>query len=42
MWEERQTEYSSIWPTLLAIGGCAMVAMIVVIDVLGMITEGPK
>lgn len=39
MCEERQNEYGQIWPTLIAIGACCIVALVVVIDILGMVAQ---
>lgn len=37
---EQNDEPVSIVPTLLALGACALIALIMVVDVLGMIAEG--
>jgi len=40
MWIEQEDGSSSVIPTLLALGACALIALIVVVDVLGMVAEG--
>lgn len=39
MWEDRQTEYGSIWPTALAVLACVMIAAIILADLLGSAAE---
>lgn len=39
MWEDRQSEYGSIWSTALAVLACMMIAAIILVDLLGSAAE---